>query len=131
VNSGSEDDALIGIKGTGFSEVRVTGAASGTVSASSSSGAAATTTTSTPPPASATSSAGGRALDITIPANSSVFLGENAPTVTLTSLGQGLTPAQTLPLTFTFRRAGDVTVDVPVAVPATNVPRTSTFNFEV
>ena len=124
VNSGSEDDALIGIKGTGFSEVRVTG--SGTVSASPSSGAATTTT-----PAQATDSNGPRALDITIPANSSVFLGENAPTVTLVALGQDLTPAQTMELTFTFRKAGDVTIDVPVAAPESNVPQTSTYNFEV
>jgi hypothetical protein len=127
VNSGSEDDALTGIKGTGFAQVRVTGAASGSVLASPSAGATATTT---PPPAPATSSGGGRALDITIPADSSVFLGENAPTVTLVDLAQDLTPAQSIELTFTFERAGDVTVNVPVAVPSTNVPQTSTFNFE-
>ena len=126
VNSGSEDDALVGIKGTGFAEVRVTGAASGTVVASPSAGA-----TTTPPPAPATTSGGARAVDITIPANSSVFLGENAPTITLVALGQPLTPAQTLDLTFTFRKAGNVTVAVPVAVPASNVPQTSSFNFEV
>jgi copper(I)-binding protein len=126
VNSGSEDDALVGIKGTGFAEVRVTGAASGTVVASPSAGA-----TTTPPPAPATTSGGARAVDITIPSNSSVFLGENAPTITLVALGQPLTPAQTLDLTFTFQKAGNVTVAVPVAVPASNVPQTSSFNFEV
>ena len=88
VNSGSEDDALTGISGTGFSQVRVTGSASGTVTA----------TTSAAAPTSTAAAAGPRALDITIPADSSVFLGENAPTVTLVSLGQELTPAQTLPL---------------------------------
>jgi copper(I)-binding protein len=129
VNSGSEDDALVGIKGTGFSEVRVTGSESGTVAAPSpTAGATATTTTPSPQP---TTSGGARALDITIPAHSSIYLGENAPTVTLLSLGQELTPAQTMDLTFTFKRAGDVTVAVPVAVPASNVPQTSTFNFEV
>jgi copper(I)-binding protein len=126
VNSGSEDDALVGIKGTGFAEVRVTGASSGTVVASPSAGA-----TTTPPPAPATTSGGARAVDITIPSNTSVFLGENAPTITLVALGQPLTPAQTLDLTFTFQKAGDVTVAVPVAVPASNVPQTSSFNFEV
>jgi copper(I)-binding protein len=125
VNSGSEDDALVGIKGTGFSEVRVTGSASGTVSAS---GSAAATTT---PPAQATTSTGARALDITLPAGGSVFLGQNAPTVTLVSLGQGLTPAQTMDLTFTFEKAGDVTIQVPVAAPASNVPQTSTYDFRV
>jgi copper(I)-binding protein len=128
VNSGSEDDALIGISGTAFSRVRVTGSASGSVAAASPSAGA----TTTPPPAtpSASGSASGRALDITIPANSAVFLGQNAPTVTLVSLGQALTPAQTIELTFTFQRAGDVTLAVPVAVPSSNVPQSSSFNFE-
>jgi copper(I)-binding protein len=125
INAGSEDDALTGIKGTGFAEVRVTGSASGSVSAS---GSAAATTT---PPAQATTSSGSRALDITVPAGESVFLGENAPTVTLASLGQGLTPAQTMDLTFTFEKAGNVTVTVPVAGPTSNVPQTSTFNFHI
>jgi copper(I)-binding protein len=124
VNNGTDDDALTGITGTGFSEVRVTGSASGTVAAPTTSAAP----TSSSAPASGTG--GPRALDITIPADSSVFLGENAPTVTLVGLGQDLTPAQTLPLTFTFQRAGDVTVNVPVAAPASNVPQTSSYNFE-
>jgi hypothetical protein len=123
VNSGTEDDALTGIDGTGFAEVRVTGSASGTVTASG------TTAATTTPPAQATTSSGARALDITIPAGGSVFLGDNAPTVTLESLGQGLTPAQTMDLTFTFEKAGNVTIPVPVAAPASNVPQTSTFNF--
>jgi copper(I)-binding protein len=126
VNTGSEDDALTGISGTGFSRVRVTGSSSGTVIAASPSAAATTTS----PPATATASGGGRAVDITIPARSSIFLGQNAPTVTLVALGEGLTPAQTMDLTFTFDRAGDVTVAVPVAVPSSNVPQTSSFNFE-
>jgi copper(I)-binding protein len=46
------------------------------------------------------------------------------------SLGQALTPAQTVELTFTFERAGDVTMQVPVAAPSQNVPQTSAFNFE-
>jgi len=125
VNSGSEDDTLVGIDGTGFGEVRVTGSASGTVTASPS--GAATTTSS----AQATTSGGARALDITIPAGSSIFLGQNAPTVTLASLGQELLPTQTMDLTFTFQRAGEVTMSVPVAVPASNVPQTSTFNYHV
>jgi copper(I)-binding protein len=127
INNGSEDDALTGITGTGFSRVRVTGSASGTVQPSTS----AAPTSAAPTSGSGTEGSGARALDITIPADSSIYLGENAPTVTLVSLGQELTPAQTLELTFTFEKAGDVTLQVPVAVPASNVPQTSTFNFEV
>jgi copper(I)-binding protein len=122
INNGSEDDALTGIDGTSFDRVRVTGSSSGTVAPTTS---AAATTTSAP-----ASSAGGRALDISIPADSTVFLGQNAETVTLVSLGQELTPAQTVELTFTFERAGDVTMQVPVAAPSQNVPQTSAFNFE-
>ena len=120
VNNGSEDDALTGIEGTGFSRVRVTGSASGTAAPASPTGA----TSSAPATAS-----GARALDITVPADSTVFLGQNAPTVTLVGLAQDLTPAQTIELTFTFERAGEVTVAVPVAAPSSNVPQTSAFNF--
>jgi copper(I)-binding protein len=124
INNGSEDDALTGISGTGFARVRVTGSESGTVVPASPSGAATTTSAAT------ASSSGGRELDIAIPADSSIFLGENAPTVTLVALGQDLTAAQTIDLTFTFERAGEVTMAVPVAVPSENVPQTSSFNFE-
>jgi len=116
VNDGSEDDALVGIEGTGFSRVRVTGT-----------GTQSTTATTTAAPT--TSASGGGALDIPIPADSAVFLGENAPTVTLVDLAQELTPAQTIELTFTFEQAGEITVPVPVAVPSQNVPQTSSFNF--
>ena len=120
VNSGSEDDALTGVSGSSFSRVRVTGSSSGTLAPSTSAAA-----TSTP-----ASSSGGRTLDVPVPADSTVYLGQNAPTVTLVALGEGLTPAQTVELTFTFEQAGDVTVQVPVAVPAENVPQTSAYNFE-
>jgi copper(I)-binding protein len=128
VNTGSEDDALTGIDGTSFTRVRVTGSSSGTLAPSTSASATATAT-ATSAPASA-SSADGRALNITLPADSTVFLGQNAETVTLVALSQALTPAQTVELTFTFERAGDVTMQVPVAAPSQNVPQTSAFNFE-
>ena len=120
VNNGAEDDALTGIEGTSFTRVRVTGSSSGTVAP----GTSAAATTAAPAPAT------GRPLDITIPADSSIYLGQNAETVTLVSLGESLTPAQTVELTFTFERAGDVTVQVPVAAPSQNVPQTSAYNFE-
>ena len=122
VNNGAEDDTLTGITGTSFSRVRVTGSSSGTVAP----GSSAATPTSAP----ASSSAGERPVDITIPADSSVFLGQTSETITLVSLGQTLTPAQTVELTFTFERAGDLTMQVPVAAPSQNVPQTSAYNFE-
>lgn len=140
-NSGPEDDALIGISGDDFSGVKVTG--SGVPSATSASpsgaspGANSTTggasgsstgaggTTS----AEATNSNGTRALNIPIPAGQTVFLGENSPTVTLGGLSRSLTPGQYLKLTFTFRKAGAVTMDVTVAAPTEAPTRSSSFDF--
>lgn len=129
VNTGTDDDALVGITGTSFSQVRVTGSPSGTVTPAAPSGTNSATSTSSS--SAATTSDVGRALDITVPADSSVFLGQNAPHVTLVGLGQGLTPAQTVALTFTFQKSGTVTMNVPVAVPASEVPATSSYNFHV
>ena len=126
INTGTEDDTLVGIRGTGFSEVRVTGSPSGTVSASQT--GAATTTSSTTTSSAATSS-GAQPIDIAVPAGRGVYLGQNAQTVTLVALGQELTPAQTMDLTFVFERAGEVTMAVPVAVPSSNVPQTSSYDF--
>ncbi|WP_448625608.1 hypothetical protein [Geodermatophilus sp. URMC 64] len=121
VNDGAEDDALTGISGTGFERVRVTGSSTGTGAPASP-----TATTSAAP----TSASGGqRALNITVPADSTLFLGQNGPTVTLVGLSGELTPAQTIELTFTFQRAGDITLQVPVAVPSREVARGSAFNF--
>jgi copper(I)-binding protein len=123
--------------GTG-SPATGTGAGATTGAATDTSGAAATgtgatattgaaTTTSEPLPTEAPSSSVG----IKIPANSVAFLGQNVPHVTLTGLTSPLNAAQSLRLTFTFQRAGTVTVDVIVASPTSPVPNNSTFNFEV
>ncbi len=122
-NSGSEDDALVGIRGDGFSGIMVTG--SGTPTATSSGASSSATPTTAEP----TDSSGNRALDIPIPAGQSVFLGENSPTVTLANLSHALTPAQDLKLTFTFRKAGDVTLNVTVSGPTEAGTRTSSYDF--
>ena len=135
-NSGPDDDALIGIKGDGFDGVNVTGTGTGTPSAtgtsSASSTAAATATASATASAAPTSSAaasGSTSVDIPIPSDSTVFLGQNAPTVTLVGLGRSLTVGQSLSITFTFRKAGEVTLDVTVAAPNHVIENTSTFDF--
>ena len=120
VNDGAEDDTLTGIDGTGFERVRVTGSATGTGAPASPTGTSAAPTTS---------SGGQRAVNIAVPADSTLFLGRNGPTVTLVGLSEDLTPAQTIELTFTFERAGEVTLQVPVAVPSAEVARGSAFNF--
>jgi hypothetical protein len=119
VNTGSADDALTGITGP-FQRVRVTGSPTGTQQ----------TTSASATPAAPTTAPGGPALDIPVPAHSSLFLGQNGPTVTLVGLAQPLTPAQTVELTFTFERAGQITMQVPVAVPSREVQKGTPFDFE-
>jgi copper(I)-binding protein len=165
-NAGVADDALVSIRGEGFSGVRVAGtgvsaspsgssasatsaasstAASTSTAAASTSGTASATATAVPgattgastsatspatvSSAPATSSAASSTVNIPIPAHQTVFLGQNAPTVTLVRLDQSLTSAQLLKITFTFRRAGDITLDVVVASPTEAAPRTTTFDF--
>ena len=41
----------------------------------------------------------------------------------------GRAPAQSIQITFPFQKAGQVTLAVPVAAPASNVPVTSSYNF--
>jgi copper(I)-binding protein len=112
VNTGNEDDALVGIDGEGFERVRITGG-----------GTAAGSTTG----AGSTGSTGSREIDI--PAGSTLYLGENGPTVTLAGLQEDLTSAQTVELTLTFENAGEVTVPAVVATPDRDLPRGDAFNF--
>jgi copper(I)-binding protein len=120
VNNGSEEDVLTGISGTGFQRVRITGSPTGTVAPTSPSATSAAPTES---------SGGPRAVNIPVPPDSTLFLSQNGPTVTLVGLSQDLTPAQAIEVTFTFQRAGEVTVQVPVAAPSKEVARGSAFNF--
>ena len=154
VNEGAQPDMLVSISGPGFQGVRVTGTgAQGTaplgptnalpqptVAAGSGSAGASRTTAS----ASATGKAGATGgqssslpseapssdANIKIPAFSAVFLGQNAPHVALVGFTRDVTAAQSLPVTFTFRDAGTVTVSVIVANPDTVLPPGSTYNFQ-
>lgn len=155
VNSGTASDTLVSITGQGFTGIDVTGtgaqasAASGTASPTGTGAATttaagtsaatttgATTTGATTTAATATTTAAlpteapSNDVGIAIPGNSAIFLGQNAPHVSLAGLTRPLTAAQTLRLTITFQRAGAVTVDVLVANPGTPLPKTSSFNFE-
>lgn len=143
VNSGPDDDALVGISGDGFDGVQVanpatqTGtAASGssakassasqTAASGSSTAAAASATTSSP----AASAGGSNSLNIPIPAQTGVFIGDpDAPSIFLTGLNRSLGPAQHLRLTFTFQKAGQVTLDVTVSGPDQETARSSTYDF--
>lgn len=58
----------------------------------------------------------GDTLAIDIPANDNVYIGSNGePGLTLVHLDRSLRSSQSIPVTFVFARAGEVTVDAVVA----------------
>jgi copper(I)-binding protein len=61
----------------------------------------------------------GQAVVIPLPPGEDVSVGaEGAPSIVLEGLRTSLGPAQSIPLTFVFEEAGEVTVDAVVADPA-------------
>ena len=113
INGGGEDDSLVDIGGDSFSDVRITGggnAAGNTGSTSSGSG-------------------GSGSNGITIPAHSAFYLGQEGPTVALTNLSESLTPGQSIEITLTFEKAGEVTVQASVATPSRSLPRGESYDF--
>jgi copper(I)-binding protein len=111
VNNGDEPDALVGISGEGFGDVEFDSG---------------TTATSSPTPTSGSPSSSD---EIEIPARSTVFIGTDGASVTLTDLDRSLTTGQYLELTFEFERAGEVTLPVTVATPDESVERGEAFDF--
>jgi len=105
VNSGEDDDTLTGVEGEGFDEAEIRGG--GATGAST----------------------GGSGGEIEIPADSTVYVGEDDATVTLTGLQDSLGTGQYLDLTLTFENAGDVDVRVTVANPEEAEERGDAFNF--
>jgi hypothetical protein len=65
-----------------------------------------------------------------VPPDTTLYLGQNSPHVFLTGLNRALTAGQVVRITFTFQRAGSVTLDAFVASPVSYVPNTSTYDFE-
>jgi copper(I)-binding protein len=68
--------------------------------------------------ASAVSEGGGERQDVAIevPGNDTVYIGaEGEPALILTDLDRSLRSSQSIPVTFTFERAGEATVDATVA----------------
>ncbi len=99
VNSGTEDDTLVGVDGEGFGSAEIENASSGTASSSASRRSA---------------------QEIEIPAGSAVFVGgdDADASITLTDLDEGLTVGQYLEVTLTFEKAGEVTLPISVANPS-------------
>jgi copper(I)-binding protein len=112
VNTAEESDTLTGISGEGFADAEISGAAA-SAATTSAPPAGATGTVPSTPAASGSSAAG----EIEIPSDSTVFVGTEGLSVTLTDLEESLTTGQYLVLTLSFENAGDVDVTVTVATP--------------
>jgi copper(I)-binding protein len=145
VNSGSESDTLVDVSGDGFTSAEISGASTraplpaATVTPSASAGATppasgSPSPTATAPSATATSagatSSSAAAGQIEIPAGTTVLVGQGGGiSVTLTGLDQSLTTGQRVQLVFTFEKAGEITVDAPVANPNREESRGDSFDF--
>jgi copper(I)-binding protein len=105
VNSSNESDTLTDVSGEGFGSAEITGAV---------------------PEGSTSSDA---PTEIEIPADSSVFVGEDGVEVTLTDLDEDMTTGQRLELVLTFEHAGEVTVLATVANPDEEKSRGDNFDF--
>jgi hypothetical protein len=156
LNNGGEDDTLTRITGQGFSGAVFTdksSAAASTASTTSASTSAsvpttpatatatptatnpatATATTTAPAVTSAaptTSASAPAPTSLTIPAGQTVYVGTGTTHITLTGLQSGLTTGQSVTLTLSFQKAGDVTLPVTVANPPTVLSHSSAYNFD-
>ena len=104
VNTGDEADTLVSVEGEGFGDVEIAGTPSGSASTSASD-------------------------EIELPADTTVFVGSDDVTITLTDLDEPLTVGQHLSLVLTFENAGEVTVMATVATPAEELEREEGFDF--
>ena len=148
VNGDTEADTLIGIEGEAFDGVVVSGqataspAVSGSTSAAPSTPATAQQTTTpgattspgaTPAatvPATPTTPSASTQVQIPVPAGTTVFLGgASGATVQLADLSEELTAGESIDVTLTFERAGEVTVEALVATPERVLPRGEPFDF--
>jgi copper(I)-binding protein len=85
-NTGTEPDTLVDVSGPDFADARSSGAGDGDD------------------------------LAIEVAANDNVYVGaEDEPAITLVDLERSLRSSQSIPVTFTFERAGEVTIDAMVA----------------
>jgi copper(I)-binding protein len=110
VNSGSEADTLTAIDGKGFASAEIANTASRISSSTDSTGP----------------------MDqIEIPAGSSVFVGQQNSdyTITFSNLDAPLNTGQYIQVTFTFEKAGDVTIPITVANPPRSQERGDAYDF--
>jgi hypothetical protein len=139
VNQSNEPDTLTSIEGEGFSGLRLAGTGPAPVPSSpagnqpttppapGTTGATPGAVPATPTAAAPTASA---ELALEIPPNTALYLGRGGDaTVTLEDLAEPLTPGQTLALTLTFERAGEIELRALVGIPDEEVERGEPFDF--
>jgi copper(I)-binding protein len=108
VSTSDTDDTLVSIEGPDFDSVEVVD-----------------------PAATASPAPGATSLDLTVPAQGTLFIGNGTgPSVTLVGLADDVSVGQTIDVTFTFDQAGEITVPVPVATAGRDLPRGDAFDFE-
>ena len=148
VNEGDKSDTLTGVDGKGFSDAVISdgtsssaatssaapssAATSGSASSGSATSSSATSSSapsSSAPSSSATPSGATPSGSIEIPAGTTVYVGLDDSSVTLTGLDDSLTTGQFLDVTLTFEEAGDVTVPVTVANPKRALEHGDPFDF--
>ena len=108
VNGGSSADTLVSVDGEGFSSAEIANTA------------ARISSTSTAPKD-----------RIEIPAGSSVFVGQDSSDyeITLSGLDESLTTGQYIKVTFSFEKAGEVTLPITVANPTSSETRGEAYDF--
>jgi copper(I)-binding protein len=131
VNSGIESDALVQVRTDAAAEVSL-GTGGSESPADTATPTESPTETGSPSPtetASPTGTAGpteatGPAAPtrIELPPGQLVECREDGPAITFVGLTRAFLPAEIVPITFVFERAGDVTVQVPVAVSLSPLP---------
>jgi copper(I)-binding protein len=132
VNGGADADTLIRVEGEGFGSAEIQGASGGASTSASASTSAGPTASASPSPtagASAGASAGSGSSEVEIPARSSVYVGGDEYSITLTDLDQSLTTGQYLEVTFVFENAGEVTLPITVATASESESRGEAFDF--
>lgn len=113
VNTGDETDTLVSVEGEGFASAELSGTSTRASSGGTPVGSVPVATTD----------------EIELPPDTTVFVGEDDVTITLTDLDESLTVGQYLPLVFTFENAGEVTVQATVATPDEALDREEAFDF--
>jgi hypothetical protein len=113
-NQSDQDDTLVAVRTDAAGNVTFSPGSSLSDGASGSPSASAT---GSPSPS------GGGTTSIPVGANRSVVAFADGPVITLVGLKQDLLAAETIPVTFSFEKAGDITLSVPVAVSLSEVPQ--------